>query len=266
MRIIAIDWSGAKVGATKKIWLAEAAASGELLRLETGRNREAIADHLSNEARRDDAMVVGLDFAFSFPAWFMESRGYTSTPALWAALARDGLADEWLKTCPAPMWGKPKRPKPAIDEHFRKTERAVGAIAGVGCKSVFQIGGAGAVGTGSLRGMPVLHRLHGAGFGVWPFTAQARATAVEIYPRLLTGPVKKSVRDCRREYLDRTEQQLGALNPSIKELASASEDAFDAAVSALVMARHADELARLPRRDDARTLIEGEIWRPGVAS
>jgi len=263
VRIIAIDWSGAKAGATKKIWLAEATPAGELLRLETGRDRDAIAEHLVDELRRDEPMVVGLDFAFSFPAWFMREQRFESAPMLWKTLAADGVADEWLKECAPPLWGRPKCPKPAIDEHFRETERCVGTTAGIGCKSVFQIGGAGAVGTGSLRGMPVLHRLREAGFGVWPFDAQARATAVEIYPRLLTGPVKKSVKECREAYLKEHHDTLYA---AMTELACSSEDAFDAAVSALVMARHAGELARLPRRDDARTLVEGEIWRPGLSS
>ena len=57
MRVIAIDWSGAKVGATKKIWLAEATAGGKLLRLETGRDRDAIAAHLIDEAHRGEPMV-----------------------------------------------------------------------------------------------------------------------------------------------------------------------------------------------------------------
>ncbi|TAK60438.1 MAG: DUF429 domain-containing protein [Dehalococcoidia bacterium] len=250
-------------GATKKIWLAEATAGGELLRLESGRNRDAIAAHLIEEAQRGEPMIVGLDFAFSFPAWFMDERGYASAPALWDALAAGGVADEWLTRCEPPLWGRPGRRKPAIDEHFRETERCAGLTAGVGCKSVFQIGGAGAVGTGSIRGMPVLHRLREGGFGVWPFDAPARATAVEIYPRLLTGAVKKSGEGCRRAYIAK---HHGNLDPTMAEAACSSEDAFDAAVSALVMAGHSDELARLPQRTDARTLIEGEIWRPGMAS
>ncbi len=74
MRIIAIDWSGARQNAGKTIWLAEA-RDGRLARLENGRDREAIADHLIAEARRDPALVVGFDFAFSLPAWFLDGRG-----------------------------------------------------------------------------------------------------------------------------------------------------------------------------------------------
>ena len=261
MRVIAIDWSGAKRRPEKKIWLAEATADGELLRLETGHNREQTADCLIEEARHGDEMIIGFDFAFSFPAWFVRERGYACAPALWAALATDGVADAWLRHCAPPLWGRPDHPKPLLDEHFRATERDVGATAGISCKSVFQIGGAGAVGTGSIRGMPVLHQLLEAGFAVWPFTPRAKATAVEIYPRLLTGPVKKSDEACRRAYVD---SHFPAIGPTLRELACSSEDAFDAAVSALVMAGHAGELGALRQATDARTLLEGEIWRPGL--
>ena len=262
LRVIAIDWSGAKLHPERKIWLAEATADGELVRLETGRDREQIADCLIEQAPHGEEMIIGFDFAFSFPEWFVRERGYASAPALWAALAADSVADTWLTDCEFPFWGKPHRPKPALDEHFRGTEKNVGATAGISCKSVFQIGGAGAVGTGSIRGMPILHRLHEAGLGVWPFTAPAMATAVEIYPRLLTGPVNKRKEECRRTYIH---DHFAAIGPTFRELACSSEDAFDAAVSALVMAKHSRELRTLPPAADAQTLLEGEIWRPRVA-
>ena len=263
MRVIAIDWSGAKVRAQKKIWLAEATADGALLRLETGRNRDEVAAHLIELARGGEPMVVGIDFAFSFPAWFMDERGFESATALWAALAQDGEADCWLRVCDPPLWGRHLHPKPALEEHFRATEKNVGATAGMSCKSVFQIGGAGAVGTGSIRGMPVLHRLHEAGYGVWPFTPAAPATVVEIYPRLLTGRVKKSVMECRRAYMH---DHHSTIDATMMKLACSSEDAFDAAVSALVMARHAGEMAALRQATDAQTLLEGAIWQPVAAS
>jgi hypothetical protein len=176
-----------------------------------------------------------------------------------AALAVDGEAGRWLAACEPPLWGAAAG-RPPLAEHFRVAKR-VGAIAGTSCKSVFQIGGAGAVGTGSIRGMPVLHRLREAGFAVWPFTPPARATLIEIYPRLFTGPVNKSDEACRRAYI---ESRFPSLDPALRELAWSCEDAFDAAVSALVMARHAGELAALRKAPDARTLLEGDIWQPRV--
>ena len=115
-----------------------------------------------------------------------------------------------------------------------------------------------AVGTGSLRGMPTLHRLNEAGFAVWPFTPPSRATVIEIYPRALTGAVNKSEGPARNQYL-RT--NYPTLAPQFLAAAGASEDAFDALVSALVMWERRDELAALPE-GDAAARIEGSIWRP----
>ena len=41
-----------------------------------------------------------------------------------------------------------------------------------------------------------------------------------------------------------------------------SEDAFDAAISALVMHEHLADLAALPQTTDPVTLLEGDVWRP----
>ena len=41
-----------------------------------------------------------------------------------------------------------------------------------------------------------------------------------------------------------------------------SEDAFDAGLSALVMDRHAGELARLRPTADPVMRLEGDVWRP----
>lgn len=65
-RVIAVDWSGAVTGAKSKIWLAEV-RDGRLTRLEPGRDRDEIVEHLIAEATRDSDLVVGLDFALLFP-------------------------------------------------------------------------------------------------------------------------------------------------------------------------------------------------------
>jgi hypothetical protein len=50
---------------------------------------------------------------------------------------------------------------------------------------VFQIGGAGAVGTDSVRGTPHLLTLAKAGFSIWPFDPPHHLMVIEIYPRAL---------------------------------------------------------------------------------
>ena len=256
MRVIAIDWSGARQNAGKGIWLAEA-RDGRLARLENGRDREAIADHLIAEARRAPALIVGFDFAFSLPAWFLDERGLAGAPDLWALAAREGEA--WLGACEPPFWGRPNKGRPALIEHFRWTDRAVPKTGGIAPKSVFQIGGAGAVGTGSLRGMPTLRRLRDAGFSVWPFDPPGGPRVVEIYPRLLTGRVVKSDPAGRAAHLAAHQPDLPR---HLRQQASDDDSAFDAALSALVMAEHPGDLAALPPLASPRLRREGVIWHP----
>ena len=117
----------------------------------------------------------------------------------------------------------------------------------------------GAVGTGSVRGMPHLLRLRAAGFSVWPFDPASPWTVMEIYPRLLTGPVHKRSRADRVRYLESVRWSVPeTFGPSL----AGSEDAFDAGISALVLSDHLSDLAALRQTCDPVTLLEGDVWRP----
>lgn len=257
--ILAVDYSGAVKGARRKIWLAQA-SSEALVALECGRDRRELALHLVGIAERRPSIVVGLDFAFSFPAWFLRERGVGRASEAWSLVGEEG--ERWLADCPPPFWGRPARPRPPWDSarpRFRRTESVRPPLRGIGPKSVFQIGGAGAVGTGSLRGMPFLLELRAAGFSIWPFDPPRFPMIVEIYPRWLTGPVRKTSSIARSLHLA---SRFGDLEPALADLAASTEDAFDAAVSALRMAEHAATFAELlPARDDVEAL-EGRIWSP----
>jgi hypothetical protein len=256
MRAIAVDWSGATHTARSHIWLAEAEAPGQLLRLECGRDRDELCAHLLSLP--SDGLVVGLDFAFSFPVWFLENLAVLSAPELWAHVTCYGEA--WLAACEPPFWGRPGRHRPALEHPaFRRTDLAVPSTRGIVPKSIFQVGGAGAVGTGSIRGMPLLHRLHTRGATIWPFSNGASPTLVEIYPRLMTGPVHKSDASARKQLLA---SRYPNLAPEHRQLASDSEDAFDAAASALVMIEHVADLTTLPDEMDSVVRMEGHIWHP----
>lgn len=259
LRILAIDWSGAKQGAQRKIWLAEV-GGGRVLRLERDRSRDEIVEELAALRASDPELVVGLDFAFSMPGWWVRERGLASAPELWGWLAA-GHAEEILARCPPPFWGrtgKRKQPLPP-DQLLRRTDAATNAGCGVASKSIFQIGGAGAVGTGSLRGMCRLRDLRQTGFSVWPMDEGRLPRVVEIYPRALTGPVVKSREAARREHLRRYAERM---TPEMLEHATGSDDAFDAAVSALEMWSHREDLLRLPCISDERLRLEGIIWQP----
>jgi membrane-associated phospholipid phosphatase len=224
-RILAVDWSGARTGEQRAIWLAEA-REGRLVRLEDGRDREQLVAHLLEEAERDEELVVGLDFAFSLPEWFLRARGIVDVSNAWDLVSRE--AEAWLRDPQPPFW-RTRRPVGPVG--FRRTELECGGRP----KSVFQLVGAGQVGTGTLRGIPFLPRLRER-FAIWPFDPPRLPLIVEIYPRL---------------YLDGSD---GYPN----------EHARDAAAAALAMSRWTGDWRRLPR--DPRYALEGRIWHSGAVS
>ena len=132
-------------------------------------------------------------------------------------------------------------------------ERAA-KMRGITPKSPFQIGGSGSVGKGSLRAMTMLERLHDAGFRIWPLETAAidakrpRPLVVEMYTRLMTGAVAKSNPEARKRYLAtkrKTDALYASLGRAVLTKAQSSEDAFDALVSVMEMARHAEEFGGL---------------------
>ena len=120
------------------------------------------------------------------------------------AMSSRRRTDVRIATRPGPLGvptvvSPPGKPNPhPVDRLYRRTDRDAGMGA---AKSIFQIGGAGAVGTGSIRGMPQLLTLAEQDVQIWPFSADGWPRVVEIYPRALTGPVRKSSWTERHAYL-----------------------------------------------------------------
>lgn len=281
-RIIAVDWSGRidKPGQRKHIWIACWSCEG--VTLEAGRTRDELCAHLVDLAKETPHLVAGLDFAFSYPAWFLQELGIVSALDFWQQVAA-GQGEYWLSPAceDVRFWGKPRK-KP---EEFRaqparmlrgtdvetkcaaEIEEAAQAerVRGIAPKSPFQIGGAGAVGTGSLRGIPCLLKLREAGFRVWPFEQPRFPLVLEIYPRLLTGRVHKSNVEARKQWLSqrkKLDQRYARLSGDVLAKAEGSEDAFDALASAMEMAARADELLQLRQTSHPRHRLEGRIWQP----
>lgn len=251
-RVLGIDWSGDKRSPARKRWIGEV-RDGKLVDVRRGARTEPMADEIVRLAA-EGPLVVGLDFAFGFPAWFARSLGARTIEDVWRAAEDDG--ESWLSGCSDPFWGRPGTKRPPNDPErpqLRRTERE----SPFRPKSVFQVGGAGAVGTGSIRGMPLLRMLSAAGLSIWPFADAGEAMVVEIFPRLLTKEVVKSDREARAAYLARD----GRVPDALLETAASAEDPFDAAISALEMARHVEEIHAL--RAQPEYALEGAIWRPG---
>jgi hypothetical protein len=255
MVTIAVDWSGAEKPAGK-LAFAEV-IDGEFQSVRPFDSREKVAAELIRRCHETSDTIVGLDFAFSMPEWFFAEHGISTAFDLWQLAEKEGKT--WLRDCPPPFWGHAGTLMPRDKELYRRTEREVGKVNGISPKSVFQIAGAGAVGTGSIRGMPMLLRLREAGISVWPFGPPSKPFVVEIYPRLLTGPVNKGLYDARTKHL---EEHWSDLSPACRREIAQTEDTFDAAVSALVMDRHRSELADLASSADASPRLEGAIWAP----
>ena len=267
-RVVAVDWSGDKTtaGQRKKLWIADWTPQG--LTLTAGFTREQVGEYLITAARETPAMVAGLDFAFSFPAWFPRDQGCGKIEDFWQLVAA-GKAEDWLAQPNSFCWGRkgcrcPAGHRAPLWKGYRRTDREISGAStgGIRPKSPFQIGGAGAVGTGSLRGIPVLHRLRQAGFSVWPFDRCVFPLALEIYPRLFTGKGNKSSPEFRSRHL--AGPLYRDLSSEVREPAAASEDAFDALCSVIAMKAHAAEFAALQQARDPDMLLEGQIWTPAT--
>jgi hypothetical protein len=297
-RVVGIDWSGRvdAAGQRRHIWAGiwTEGERGEVsVRLEAGRTRAEIAEWLIELAKETPRMVVGFDFCFSYPAWFVrDEHGAGSGPEFWKRVVDDGHGERWLMRGAEDrrFWGKPhKRPAEFSGENLHRMLRATdidcklvaeipeserqARVKGITPKSVFQIGGAGSVGTASLRGFPVLLRLREAGFRVWPFDEprlagkSAAPLVVEMYTRLNTGAVHKSNAESRAAYLLKKRREnvaYAALSRGVMEKARGGEDAFDALVSTMVMAERRETFAGLPKPRDPLHGIEGWTWAPEV--
>ncbi len=286
--MIAIDWSGRMDAAGQRRHIVAAIWCDGKVRIESGRTRDEVGAWLVEVAAKTPALIVGFDFCFGFPAWFVQEARARDGPEFWRIVQE--RSEEWLShaTEDRRFWGKPhKRPAEfsgdqihrmlratdidcKLAAHIPDEERAL-RVKGITPKSVFQIGGAGSVGTASLRGMPILLKLRDAGFHIWPFDTPmpGQPLAVEMYTRLNTGPVYKSNPAARVAYLAakrKADPAYAALSRAALSQAKAGEDAFDALVSCMVMAAQRETFYDLPQPRDPKYKLEGWTWAADAAA
>jgi len=104
-RAVAVDWSGDRsaAGQRRKIWAGVWTAGagkvdGGRVTLEGGRTRAEVGEWLIGMARETPRMVVGLDFCFSFPAWFVRGElGCTDGPEFWELVAGGRASSGWRR-------------------------------------------------------------------------------------------------------------------------------------------------------------------------
>ena len=266
-RVIAVDWSGAREPAGA---LAVAEVRGDATGIDaalwTPASREETTALLLMRARTE-RVAIGLDFAFSYPRWFVERQRCDDGVSLWRRVAARG--ERWLAEVPA-QFSRTQLARASVAAGglplFRATEVALSVGARVTPKSAFQIGGSGQVGMSTLRGIPFLLLLEAAGCAIWPFDVPARDQSVvlEIYPRAIYGGAVAKVDAAQRAaWLDARAPHLAA---GTREAAARGDHAFDALASALALWDAREALTALPGARSATERLEGRIWTPELAA
>jgi molybdopterin molybdotransferase len=215
--VLIVDWSGGNDrGATPKkdaIWTGVARA-GMAEDPIYHRNRllaeNWITAFLADEHAHGRRVLAGFDFAFGYPAGFGQVLTGSDDPfAIWdwfAAHVQDSrktnnrfdLAGRINRLFDGigPFWGNglardiPDLPRKGLDRHSHgMPEKRDAEKAAKGAFPVWQLSGAGAVGSQVITGLPVLARLRhrfGAALAVWPFEELDTPIAlVEVWPSLI---------------------------------------------------------------------------------
>ncbi len=223
-RVIVVDWSAANLPTSptklsNSIWVGCHDAEGGIeWHHRTRMAAEAQIATLIDTARADGLRVlVGFDFAMGYPAgfaarltgsptaravWHWLAEAITDTPDnrnnRFAVAARinaafpEGAGPFWSHPTGQSWPGLPFR-RAGIDYDALGLAMGRAAEAAVpGAKSPWMLFNPGSVGSQSLLGLPMIHRLsQRPDVAVWPFDSPSNApvTIVEVYPSLLAGPV-----------------------------------------------------------------------------
>jgi hypothetical protein len=221
-RVIVVDWSAANLptSATNRanaVWIGcHDAEGGAEWHHRTRAGAEAQLLTLIDTARAaGQRVLIGFDFAMGYPAGFAARlTGEASAPAVWRWLA--GTITDFenrnnrfevatrinaaFPEGPGPFWSHPLGQSwPGLP--FRRagidyaalglSETRAAEAAVPRAKSPWMLFNPGSVGSQSLLGLPMIHRLSRLPeVAVWPFAApDAPVVLAEVYPSLLAGPV-----------------------------------------------------------------------------
>ncbi len=268
-QILVVDWSAnsaPKLG-RDSVWIAVFDHRGGMDRctvtnVATRAGAEAMLLEIIEGSERRTTLV-GVDFSLGYPAGTAAALGLAGKrwESMWQLLS-DRVADDdrnannrfrvaaelnaELSPGPGPFWGCPPSStsrsltatKPSSFDplgEWRAVERALRA-AGWRPFSSWQLLGAGAVGSQSLLGIPVVERLRrtlGDRAEIWPFTTGAAAPVIEpgsvvfaeVWPSITPGgQASHRVRDARQ--VDDTARWIGRLDDSgeLAELLAPSLD------------------------------------------
>lgn len=279
-RVIVVDWSAANLPTSltnraNAVWIGcHDAEGGAEWHHRTRASAEAQLVTLIETARASgQRCLIGFDFAMGYPAGFAARlTGEASAPAVWHWLA-EAITDVENRNNrfevatrinaafpegPGPFWSHPTGQSwPGLP--FRRlgidyaslglSETRAAEAAVPRAKSPWMLFNPGSVGSQSLLGLPMIHRLsQRTEISVWPFAApDAPVVLAEIYPSLLSGPVAILANG---QGLTADQAQVRLLSQSLYRLAQADRLAplFDAPPEAaeegwILGAHHASLLA-----------------------
>ncbi len=267
-RFVVVDWSANSTPKRGRdsIWIA--VAEGGEVSVSNPTTRAAAQRFLVELLASDPSTrtMIGVDFSLGYPAGTAAALGLPGRP--WDAigdLLSTSIVDDdrnannrfevaaalnaQITGTGAPFWGCPRSrdgrtltvTKPASFAPLGEWRAVERALREQGCRpfSSWQLLGAGAVGSQSLLGIPMVHRLSaqlGDRVSVWPFTTGLRAPAVdpgavviaEVWPSLV--PIEGAEAAVRDEAqviavaswladLDATDRLAGLFAPDVADVA-----------------------------------------------
>ncbi|SOH94077.1 molybdopterin molybdotransferase [Monaibacterium marinum] len=300
--VIAVDWSARStpspaVPSKDAIWIGCTRDGVDEAPRYCRTRAQAMADVAQMVAQDRAAgrrVLIGFDFAFGWPDGFAAAiTGQAGALAVWAHLAdmmQDGpdnsnnrydVAAALNAALPGvgPFWAKSHADRwPAIpykdtrQDHGMPERRVVDTRAS-GAKPVWQLAGAGAVGSQSLVGVAHLERLrHQLNSQVWPFETGGNipdgdVVLAEIYPALFSAEVQ--ARRAPDEILDRAQVRVVASQLAALDRNGALNDMLDIRAMGDVVTQQEGWILGLPvagsvpkLRNDCFALPPGVHWTP----
>ena len=256
---IIVDWSAKSKPSRatpekNAIWWAVARVDGDSVTVcepEYARTRhcalQRLARLIAEELDSGRRLLVGFDFPFGYPKGVAAHlTGEACALTLWDWLAERindqpdntnnrfevaaRINDEAYPGCGGPFWGRHHRwfcrtistNRPACTgQQCHPREHRIADECAQNAKTVWQLWGAGSVGSQVLLGLPALKRLIEAPgiarrAAVWPFQTglrkpEARAVIAEVYPSLLKKQIDERKREQdEQEIVDRVQVRVNA--------------------------------------------------------
>ncbi len=257
------------------VWWVVTLQGSSLARCAAEQSLDDVGRYLVGLRRRGHALVAGLAFCFSAPAWFIDDECDGTYRTFWERCSSVVVQSEEDLVPAARALGEPFYVPPVGEAAYvddptlalRRTEQTVLAETTAEPSSIFELGSPGSVGVLAIKGVELLQYLDHQGFAIWPFSPPdlSGATCVEIFPRALWAAIRPdealhSTPRSRERFLREPEvQQLVKSGERAEHLLS-DRRAFDAFVTAWALRNFGAELPE--RMLDGPAQKEGEIWLP----